>query len=183
MPPTLKETPLTPLLRLTVLALMLSLAGCGEAESGTGVPLNATHFYQSYDDRFTLAYPIDWMEVPRITLPVDTTFGAMSDDHEELLVVTKDYDTAPPGLDAVLAGARQDYGDRLHEAAIVPFNGRSAVRLVADATVSGRPVRLLQYLVLDQSRLYDLTLRANQDAFAARQGALEAIAASFKVKD
>lgn len=179
----LKETPLTPLFRRSLLALMLSLAGCGAAESGTSVPLSATHIYQSYDDRFTVAYPIDWMEVPRITLPVDTPFAAVSDDHQALLVVTKDYDTDVPALEAVLASARQDFGDQLKEASIVPFNGHQAVRLVADATVSGRPVRLLQYLVLDQSRLYNLTLRATTDAFDTQQPALEAIAASFKLKN
>ena len=175
-----RRSPLKRLLSPFVLALLL--VACAPLESGTGVPLNATHLYESYDARFTLAYQIDWAEVPRITLPLDTTFAAVSPDRRELLIATRDFDAQAPTLDAVLADVKQDYGDRLREAAIVPFNGRRAVRVVGDAMVEDRPVRLLQYLVMDGDRLYYLTLRAPPDAFAPLQGELEAIAASFKLQ-
>jgi hypothetical protein len=169
------------MLRPLVVSLLLAACiGCAPVESGVAMPMTGSQTYQSYDTHFTLTYPVGWRDLPRISLPEDTTFAAVSDDALELLVVTRDYPT-PPTLEAVLDETRRQLGDRLRDAAIVPLNGHQAVRVVADGTADGRPVRLLQYMVLSQDRLYNLTLRSPPEAFGPRQGQLEAIAASFKL--
>ena len=175
---------MTPFLRSAfLLAWLAAAAGCGTAESGVGVPLAASHAYTSYDERFSLRYPPDWAEVPRLTLPDDTPFAAASADQRELLVSQKDYETQPPGLEAVLADVRSDYGERLRESGIVALGDRRAVRVVGDAAVAGRPIRLLQYLLLDHARLYYLTLRVPPEAFEGERAGLEAIARSFRLND
>jgi hypothetical protein len=83
----------------------------------------------------------------------------------------------------MLADARCDFGERLREAEPTTLDGRPAVRVVGDATVAGRPVRLLQFVVGDRDRLYALTLRVPPEAFDAERERLEAIAASFHLND
>jgi hypothetical protein len=173
-----------PLARAALLALWLAAsAGCGQMEPGVGVPLAATRTYTSYDARFSLRFPVDWAEVSRLTLPADTPFGAAGAGGRELLVAVTPLDAAPPDQAAMLETARSTFGDRLREAEVATLDGRPAVRVVGDATVEGRTVRLMQYLVGDRDRLYALTLRVPPEAFDAERGRLEAIAASFRLTD
>ena len=173
-----------PLNTLIAAVLIVGLSGCTlHADFATGAPLNGIQTYESYDRSWALAYPIDWEVVSVQTRPDGTSSAAITPSgDEELLVATKDFGSQPLTLEAIHASVQEDYGNRLHESAITALNGQDAVRVVADTVAGDQPVRLLQYLVPDGSRLYYLTLRAHPAAFGDKQPDLEAIAASFRLR-
>lgn len=156
------------------------LVGCGApAEPGVGLPLSAVKAYESYDETWTLTYPVDWQLLPYEARPAGSTFGAAGPEAEDLAVATRDW-TAAPEPATLLDEARRAYGDRLREADPALVQGRPGVRLVVDEPAGG--IRALTYWVPRNGTLYALSLRARAEAFEAKRGRLEAIAETFKLR-
>lgn len=171
-------------LRALIATLLLAgaVSGCAFAPNPVA-PLRGVYTYESYDRTFTLAYPLGWETTPVGTLLAGATFAAVSPEARAALTVSaRDAETQPPTPEALLAGVRQAHGPRLQESAVTMLNGVDAVRAVADTELDGRPMRVLQYVMTNGQRVYELTLRAPAEAFPEREAELEAIAASFKLR-
>jgi hypothetical protein len=167
---------------LAALLLTAAVSGCAFAPNPVA-PLRGVYTYESYDRTFSLAYPLGWEMTPVATLPEGATFAAVSLEARAALTVSaRDAEPAPPTPEVLLAGVRQAHGPRLREGALTMLNGVDAVRAVADTELDGRPMRVLQYVVTNGQRIYELTLRAPAEAFPEREAELEAIAASFKLR-
>jgi hypothetical protein len=167
---------------VTALLLTAALGGCAFAPNPVAT-LRGVYTYESYDRTFTLAYPLGWQMTPVATLPEGATFAATSAEARAALTVSaRDAETGPHAPEVLLAGVRQAHGPRLKEGAVTMLNGLDAVRAVADTELDGRPMRVLQYVVTNGPRIYELTLRAPREVFPERQSELEAIAASFKLR-
>jgi hypothetical protein len=145
--------------------------------------MRGVYTYESYDRTFTLAYPLSWEMTPVGTLPAGASFAAASPAERAALTVSaRDAEAQPATPEALLAGVRQAHGPRLQASAVTMLNGMDAVRAVADTELDGRPMRVLQYVVTNGQRIYELTLRAPAEAFADREAEFEAIAGSFKLR-